>query len=88
MQTLNPSKDVYRLDYNLEDAIFLTFKRFAFYPIVVNDIEEDKLNNRFRQRALTKYGNCETIRPALVGLKLRNCVQKTYPSNMGDPAFS
>ena len=32
-------KDVYRLDYNMENAILLTFKKFAFYPIVVNDFE-------------------------------------------------
>ena len=72
----NPNlKDVYRLDYNLEDAVFLTFKRFAFYPVVYNDEEASKLNTRFRSRALSKYGNCETIRPAIMGLKLRNCVQ-------------
>jgi len=63
-------KDVYRLDYNMENAILLTFKKFAFYPIVVNDFEARKMNSQFRTRALSKYGNCKIIKPAFMGLKL------------------
>ena len=62
-------KDVYRLDYDLKDAIYLTFKTFAFYPVVQSDAEAKKLNSNFREDAMAKYGNCGLVKPAIFELK-------------------
>ena len=54
--------NIYRLQYNLEDAGVAIFKKFAFYPVTT----ELNLNEKFRIKALMKYAHCtDGIRPVI-----------------------
>ena len=45
--------------------------RFLFSKISRNQHQKArKMNSQFRTRALSKYGNCQIIKPAFMGLKL------------------